>query len=81
MTELNYRGNFLCDELNIKNLDDLLKYSVAELLRVPNCGKFTIKNILLHLVERKLGKDYMRILWTVMMEKVIAENGDTYWKG
>jgi hypothetical protein len=81
MTELNYRGNFLCDKLNIKNLDDLLKYSVAELLRVPNCGRFTIKNTLLHLVERKLGKDYMRILWTVMMEKVIAENGDTYWKG
>ena len=52
MTELNYRGNFLCDELNIKNLDDLLKYSVAELLRVPNCGKFTIKNTLLPLLER-----------------------------
>lgn len=80
MTELNYRGHFLCNELNIKNLDDLLKYSAAELLRVPNCGRITIKNTLLHLVERKLGEDYMRILWTAMMEKVIETNGDISWK-
>lgn len=47
---------------------------------MPNCGRVTIKNTLLHLVERKLGKDYMRMLWTAMMEKVIETNGDISWK-
>ena len=83
MTELSCRGCRLCDELNIKNLDDFLKIANdgGKILRVRSCGRHTVKEVLLHMLEKKLGSYWMRILWTVMMEKVIAENGDTYWKG
>jgi DNA-directed RNA polymerase alpha subunit len=80
MSKLSYRGTRFCDELNIKTLDDFLEYSTPELLRIPNFGMVTVKNVLMHLVEQKLGEHLMRVLWTAMMEKVIETNGDISWK-
>jgi DNA-directed RNA polymerase alpha subunit len=80
MSKLSYRGTRFCDELNIKTLDDFLEYSMPELLLIPNFGKVTVKNVLMHLVEQKLGEHLMRVLWTAMMEKVIETNGDISWK-
>lgn len=80
MSKLSYRGTRFCDELNIKTIDDFLEYSMPELLRIPNFGMVTVKNVLMHLVEQKLGERLMRVLWTAMMEKIIETNGDTSWK-
>ena len=53
MTELSCRGCRLCDELNIKNLDDFLKIANdgGKILRVRNCGRHTVKEVFLHMLE------------------------------
>lgn len=80
MNKLKGREKYLCDSHDIKDLNDFIKYNLFELYRTPNVGSSTIKNTLLYLVEDKLGKTWMRILWTAMMEKVIEEKGDMYLK-
>lgn len=66
----------------IKTLDDLLKRSVADVLREPNVGIITVQNALKELVEEKLGKQWYGILWKALLEDLLEEKTGTrcnYW--
>ena len=77
---MNYKFRQYCKELNVKSLDDLVKYSTAEALRIPGYGRVTVKRVLMGLLEEKLGKDWMEVLWAAVIDEVFEGKASSSWR-